>query len=122
MLRATFFTGVAAAVAASILSRPWGWAFAIGVHPYPAGTPWTYQLWSGFIPGLAIASLIGSVWAYVRSVNCHVHGCLRVGRYPVAGGMFKVCRQHHPEDAVRGKRHTAEFIHGAHWRLHGKLE
>jgi hypothetical protein len=110
------------AVIWSIAAYHWGWAFAIGVHPYPAGTPWTYQLWSGFIPGLAIASLITSVWAYVRSVNCHVHGCLRVGRYPVAGGMFKVCGPHHPEDAVREKRHNAEFIHNAHWRLHGKLE
>lgn len=111
----------AAALLASLVYRPWGWAFAIGVHPYPAGTPWTYQLWSGFLPGLTIASLCASLFTYIRQANCHVHGCWRTGRYPVAGGMFKVCKPHHPDENVRDGL-LAEHVHLAHWRLHGGID
>lgn len=79
--------------------HPWGAAYAIGVHPYPAGTPWTYQLWSGFLPALAIVSVFSGVTAHFRMINCHVHGCWRLGRFQMAGGQFKVCHRHshHPE-------------------------
>jgi hypothetical protein len=76
--------------------HPWSAAFAIGVHPYPAGTPWTYQLWSGFIPSLAIVSIIGGIASHFRMINCHVHGCWRMGRFELAGGQFKVCHKHSP--------------------------
>lgn len=79
--------------------HPWSAAFAIGVHPYPAGTPWTYQLWSGFVPSLAIVSLLSGITAHFKMMNCHVHRCWRLGKFPMAGGQFKVCHRHsdHPE-------------------------
>jgi hypothetical protein len=79
--------------------HPWPAAFLIGVHPYPAGTPWTYQLWSGFIPSLAIASLLGGIITHFRTLSCHVHRCWRFGKFLMAGGQFKVCHKHsgHPE-------------------------
>lgn len=56
-----------------------------------------YQLWSGFVPALAICSLLASAW---RRVNCHVQGCLRIARYPVDGTDFRVCYRHHPNDEI----------------------
>lgn len=94
---------VFAACAVLIFLHP-GWAgYAIGVHPYPAGTPWTYQLWSGFVPSLAIASLLSGVAAHLRMMHCHVHGCWRLGRFEMAGGQFKVCNRHshHPKKITR---------------------
>lgn len=70
--------------------------FILGLAPYPDGTPWTYQLWSGFVPALAVLSLFGGVAAHLKLINCHVHRCPRLGRYPVAGGKFKVCAKHSP--------------------------
>lgn len=77
---------------------PW----LIGIYPTPAGTPPTYQLWSGFTPALA---LVGVIWPFV---NCHVEGCPRYGRYMCAG--FKVCYVHHPDDNVRGRGVSHEHI------------
>lgn len=75
------------AVAAwSVVAHPWGWAYAVGVHPYPGPqTPWTYQLESGFIPALAILSLAGGVAGAWRHVNCHESRCPRFGRHKVSG-------------------------------------
>lgn len=66
-----------------------------------------YQLWSGFIPALAVVSLVGGLWSHYKHVNCHVHRCWRVGRYIVRG--YKVCHRHHPDDGVtrRGVDHGA---------------
>lgn len=74
----------------------------VGVYPYPAGTAPLYQLWSGFIPSIAIVSV---VWPFV---NCHVESCPRYGRYHV--GDFRVCRKHHVDEAVREKRVTHQHI------------
>lgn|SRR5512146_1347024 len=75
------------------VSFPHAVPWLLGVYPAPAGTPWTYQLWSGFIPAAAI---VGVIWPFV---NCHVEGCPRYGKYRVEG--FKVCHIHHPSDEVR---------------------
>jgi hypothetical protein len=83
----------------------WGVLYGLGVHPYPApSTPWTYQLWSGFIPALAIVSIFGGITTHFRMLNCHVHGCWRLGRFELAGGQFKVCRKHspHPDKLTAG--------------------
>jgi len=98
----------------AVIAHPWGVLYAVGVHPYPASssTPWTYQLWSGFIPGLAIVSIFGGLASHLRSMNCHVTNCWRIGRYPLAGGQFKVCRKHSP--------HPSRITHAHILREHEK--
>lgn len=107
---------VAAVALWSVAFHPWGWLYGIGVHPYPASssTPWTYQMWSGIIPALTVLSLIGALVTGFQHVNCHVHRCWRIGRYPVADGHFKVCRFHHPDDPVREGKVTAEHVKSVH--------
>lgn len=68
-----------------IVLHPWGAATAMGVHPYPAGTPWEYQMWSGIIPALTIVSLLGSLGAAYRLHNCHEAGCWRLGKHRIGG-------------------------------------
>lgn len=70
----------------------WGLLFGIGVHPYPAGTPWTYQLWSGFIPALTVLSLLGSLGAAYHLHNCHADRCWRIGKHRVEGTPW--CTRH----------------------------
>lgn len=105
---------VLVASACSMALCPRGWLFAIGLHPVPTGTPWTYQLYSGFLASLAVVSVLAGIATWVRSMNCQHHGCWRVGRYLVAGGHYKVCRKHHPEEHVRRGRITMDHIVAAH--------
>jgi hypothetical protein len=116
--RAALLAGLAllAAVIWSTVAHPWGWLYGFGVHPYPASsdTPWTYQLLSGMIPALTALSLLTLLAGAWRHFNCHVDGCPRLGRYAVAGGHFKVCRGHHPDDAVRGRAVSHLHIQLAH--------
>lgn len=83
------------------------------------GTPPNYNYWSGFgsvFPweaGLFLAVAHG-ISVHYRMNNCHVDRCPWLGRYQVAGGHYKVCRRHHPESHVRGKRVTFEHIQYAH--------
>lgn len=63
----------------------WGVATAIGVHPYPAGTPWEYQMWSGIIPALTVLTLFGSVSALYHLHSCHFVTCWRLGKHRVGG-------------------------------------
>lgn len=110
------FLAVLAAVTWSLAAHPWGWAFGLGVHPYPesSSTPWTYQLYSGFLPALTVVSLVTLLAGAWRHLNCHVDGCPRIGRYPVAGGRFKVCRAHHPDEEVRSRSVSHLHILTAH--------
>jgi hypothetical protein len=98
----------------AVILHPWGLLYSVGVHPYPASssTPWTYQLWSGFIPALAIVSIFGGLASHLRSMNCHVTGCWRIGKYPLADGQFKVCRKHSPHP----DKLTHAYILGEHAR------
>lgn len=74
--------------------HPWGFLYALGVHPYPGPqTPWTYQMWSGIIPALSIVTIFGGVTGFFRHKNCHVDGCWRMGRFPA--GQYTVCKPHH---------------------------
>jgi hypothetical protein len=57
--------------------------------------PW-YGFWSGFGSDLTEFALIGVLAGVIRSHNCEVHGCWRLGRHATAAGT-KVCRRHHPE-------------------------
>jgi hypothetical protein len=53
-----------------------------------------------FLSGLAGLSIFGLLLAQLRKHNCHVHGCWRIGRHPVEGTAYTVCRHHHPEGHV----------------------
>lgn len=56
-----------------------------------------YGFWSGFGSDLGEIAIIGGLIAIIRRHNCHVRGCWRVGRHPVEGTSFVVCRAHHPD-------------------------
>jgi hypothetical protein len=87
--------------------HPWGWAYAIGVHPYPGPqTPWTYQLLSGFLPALTVISLLGLVSGTWRHINCHHERCLRFGRHRVNGTPW--CDVH--EGEARPERSENEIL------------
>ena len=83
-----------------------------------SGTPPNYNYWSGF--GSVFPWELGifvSVWIWMlshyRINNCHVTRCPRLGRFPAAGGNFKVCQKHHPESHVRNGKVTFEHIRRA---------
>lgn len=93
-------------LAVLIILHPWGAATAIGVHPYPAGTPWEYQMWSGIIPALTILTLFGSLGAAYHVHNCHADGCLRLGKHRVGGTPW--CSKHYA--SVKPQRSEAEIL------------
>lgn len=86
---------VLAAAVWSVVAHPWGWAFGIGVHPYPGPqTPWTYQLFSGFLPALTVITLLSLVTGAWRHVNCHHSPCPRFGRHKINGTPWCDVHQH----------------------------
>jgi hypothetical protein len=76
-----------------IIGHPYGDRFAIGIWPVPAGTPWTYQLLSGFIPALTVLSLATLLAGGYHHINCHEPGCPRIGKHKVNGTPW--CNIHH---------------------------
>lgn len=62
-----------------------------------------YLFYSGIFAVLVFAG--GQAWnGYLnaRKSNCHEHGCWRIGRLPVEGTPWHVCRRHHPDPPARG--------------------
>lgn len=56
-----------------------------------------YDFFSGSGPVfVTLIGYTGIIITFIRHVNCHVDGCPRLGRYPLAGGKFKVCTRHSP--------------------------
>lgn len=53
-----------------------------------------YLFHSGIEGNLA---LIVSAGVFIRHKNCHTPWCWRIGKHPVDGTPFTVCRKHHPE-------------------------
>jgi hypothetical protein len=87
-------SAVLAVIGWSIAAHPWGWLYGLGVHPYPGPqTPWTYQLYSGFLPALTVFSLLSLLVGAWHHVNCHQDRCWRVGRHKVDGTPW--CNRHH---------------------------
>jgi hypothetical protein len=80
-------------------AHPYGDRFAIGIWPVPQGTPWTYQLESGFVPALTVVSLVTLLGGAWHHVNCHQSGCARIGKHKVDGTPW--CSLHH--EAARQK-------------------
>jgi len=60
--------------------------------------PW-YGFWSGFGSDLGEVTILGALGSLYWKHTCHVDRCWRLGRHPVAGTGFTVCRRHHPHDA-----------------------
>lgn len=48
-------------------------------------------------------SLVGGAFMLYRKHNCHVHYCLRICRFDVAGTPYRACKKHHPEVPSKGK-------------------
>lgn len=72
----------------------------------PSGGP--YLFWSGLGADLTEFAIIGGLINLARKHNCHVHGCIRVGRHPVEGTTHVVCRRHHPDGPLRAHELTAQ--------------
>lgn len=66
------------------------------------GGPW-YGFWSGFGGSIPDFLILGSIITVYRHHNCHVKGCLRLGK-PVDGTPYLACPQHHP--AHQGSRRS----------------
>lgn len=71
-----------------------------------------YNMWSGVGGSFLIGMIMfGTTWYLSRT--CHASWrCLRPGRYEAAGGIFKLCRHHHPD--LRGQRPHRELIERLH--------
>ena len=88
--------GGVACAAGLVYAGVWHWyglRAAAGDWPVPPGTPWEYQLESGFIPALTVvslATLLGGAWHHV---NCHQERCWRIGKHKVNGSPW--CGRHH---------------------------
>ena len=67
--------------------------------------------WYGFYSGsgsdIGEAAIIGGLLNVARRHNCHVHRCWRVGRHPVTGTTWVVCRKHHPDGHLKAADVTA---------------
>jgi hypothetical protein len=104
----------------SLVVHPWGWAYGIGVHPYPksSSTPWTYQFLSGFLPALTVLGLFTFVVGAWRHVNCHEPGCWRIGRHRLNGTPW--CNVHHA--SARPQQSTEELLAEISGKLSQLLE
>jgi|SRR5579871_6299580 len=69
--------------------------------------PW-YGFWSGFGGSIPDFLILGSIITVYRHHNCHVKGCLRLGK-PVEGTPYLACPQHHPAH-MGSKRSVGEEV------------
>lgn len=96
----------AACLAMLGLYHPYGLRFAMGIWPVPAGTPWTYQFESGFLPALTVLTLLSAVAALYHVHNCHHETCWRLGKHKVKGTPW--CSLH--EDEGRAQETTDDLL------------
>lgn len=72
--------------------------------------------WYGFNSGAAGAfymSLVPAAMVFYYQHTCHDSPwCLRWGKYPAAGGLFRLCRHHHPD--LAGQQPRRELIRRMH--------
>lgn len=124
LLRTVLLVAVTVAAAAFLILLAAGFAEAfIGVtgwlgfhHALGIDTQSSqnYDFVSGVGPMVIAALGFSGVGVTVlHHLNCHQTGCPRIGRFPVAGGQFKTCRQHHPDPAVR-EGIQAQHLKAAH--------
>ena len=76
-------------------------------------SPAYYNAWSGWVSDITELAVLGGLVQVFRHHNCHVKGCLRMGK-PVEGTPYLACHRHHP--AHRGDRRNVSLgvIHAAH--------
>ncbi len=68
-----------------------------------------YGFWSGFGGAIPDFLILGSIITVYRHHNCHVKGCLRLGK-PVDGTPYVACPTHHPA----ARRQQALGLMGCH--------
>lgn len=79
-----------------------------------------YGFWSGFGGSIPDFLILGSIVTVYRHHNCHVKGCLRLGK-PVDGTPYLACPVHHPAHAGSHRSVSTEVINLAH-RAHLERE
>lgn len=83
------------------------------------GGTW-YGFWSGFGGSIPDFLILGSIVTVYRHHNCHVKGCLRLGK-PVDGTPYLACPVHHPAHEGTRRSVSSEVINLAH-RAHLERE
>lgn len=59
-----------------------------------------YGFWSGVGGDTTAFGLPATAYVLWRRHNCHVDRCPRIGRHPVRGTEWVLCRKHHPDDKL----------------------
>jgi hypothetical protein len=77
----------------------------------PTNTYTTF--WGNFGSDLGEVTLLAALVGGYRHHNCHVKGCLRLGR-PVEGTPYVACPKHHPEHEGKKRAISLEVLHRAH--------
>ncbi|MGA2520360.1 MAG: hypothetical protein ABSG81_06015 [Acidimicrobiales bacterium] len=72
-----------------------------------------YGFWSGFGGAIPDFLILGSIITVYRHHNCHVKGCLRLGKQ-VDGTPYLACPRHHPAHDGDKRSVTEEIIARAH--------
>jgi hypothetical protein len=72
-----------------------------------------YGFWSGFGGAIPDFLILGSIITVYRHHNCHVKGCLRLGK-PVEGTPYLACPAHHPAHEGNKRSVSEEVINLAH--------
>ena len=68
-----------------------------------------YGFWSGFGGSIPDFLILGSIVTVYRHHNCHVKGCLRLGRQ-VEGTPYLACPIHHPDHEGARRSVSQEVI------------
>jgi hypothetical protein len=78
-----------------------------------------YNFWSGIGSDLGEATLISAVgigvYTGLRKVNCHTKGCWRIGKHPLSGTPYILCRHHHPHVPSKGATHEQILEQHRRW-------
>lgn len=72
-----------------------------------------YGFFSGFGSDIGEVTLIAALCGAFRHHNCHVKGCLRLGR-PVEGTPYLACPTHHPEHKGHKRSIALHELHAQH--------
>ncbi len=93
--------------------QPWLAAHTGTASGQESGSQYAY--WSGFGSVFpwevgVLAGFLTYVYQHTKKVNCHAHGCPRIGSFPV--GEYRVCKKHHHE--VTGTHPTIDLLKEVH--------
>lgn len=92
------------------------WHWIVHVMGVDLGVRYGKWVWYNFWSGIAGSFLVGMV-VYLLTFYWHhtCHGsrwCFRWGKFPAAGGVFRLCYRHHPD--LNGERPHLQLIHRLH--------